>query len=328
MKNYIQKLIDRFTRFNYSDSLTNEIHRWLLQNRHEDLKEEALRKVWNETEAKSDSRTEESLQQVLHRLQVSPVSRTYEMSVWRYAAAVAVLCVSIVSTFWLTKHYVEQPSVSMVEKYIRYGETGVINLPDGSVAHLNSGSYILYPDNFEGNTRVVHLIGEANFKVVKNPNKPFIVKSADVSVTALGTEFDVEAYPEEDEIVATLLNGKIKVETTMDTTSYILSPGEQVVYNKKTAQSQLVMAHLFDVTAWQRGEIIFRGCTAGEVFQQLERYYGITFRYNPNLFNEDKYNFKFKRNASMEDILEVLQIVIGNFDYQVGEHICYIKYRR
>ena len=290
MKNYIQKLIDRFTRFNYSDSLTNEIHRWLLQNRHEDLKEEALRKVWNETKAKSDSRTEESLQQVLHRLQVSPVSRTYEMSVWRYAAAVAVLCVSIVSTFWLTKHYVEQPSVSMVEKYIRYGETGVINLPDGSVAHLNSGSYILYPDNFEGNTRVVHLIGEANFKVVKNPNKPFIVKSADVSVTALGTEFDVEAYPEEDEIVATLLNGKIKVETTMDTTSYVLSPGEQVVYNKKTTQSQLVMARLSDVTAWQRGEIIFRGCTAGEVFQQLERYYGITFRYNPNLFNEDKYN--------------------------------------
>ena len=231
MKNYIQKLIDRFTRFNYSDSLTNEIHRWLLQNRHEDLKEEALRKVWNETKAKSDSRTEESLQQVLHRLQVSPVSRTYEMSVWRYAAAVAVLCVSIVSTFWLTKHYVEQPSVSMVEKYIRYGETGVINLPDGSVAHLNSGSYILYPDNFEGNTRVVHLIGEANFKVVKNPNKPFIVKSADVSVTALGTEFDVEAYPEEDEIVATLLNGKIKVETTMDTTSYVLSPGEQVKAN-------------------------------------------------------------------------------------------------
>ena len=327
MKNYIQKLVDRFTRFNYSDSLTNEIHHWLLQNRHENLKEEALKKVWNETKAKSDSRTEESFQQVLHRLQVSPVSvsRTYEMSFWRYAAAVAVLCVSVVSTFWLTKHYVEQPTVSMVEKYIRYGETGVINLPDGSVAHLNSGSYILYPDNFEGNTRVVHLIGEANFKVVKNPNKPFIVKSADVSVTALGTEFDVEAYPEEDEIVATLLNGKIKVETAIDTTSYVLSPGEQVVYNKKTAQSHLAMAHLSDVTAWQRGEIIFRGCTAGEVFQQLERYYGITFRYNSNLFNEDKYNFKFKRNASMEDILEVLQIVIGNFDYQVSNHICYIK---
>lgn len=329
MKNYIQKLVDRFTRFNYSDSLTNEIHHWLLQDRHENLKEEALKKVWNETKAKSDSRTEESFQQVLHRLQVSPVSvsRTYEMSFWRYAAAVAVLCVSVVSTFWLTKHYVEQPTVSMVEKYIRYGETGVINLPDGSVAHLNSGSYILYPDNFEGNTRVVHLIGEANFKVVKNPNKPFIVKSADVSVTALGTEFDVEVYPEEDEIVATLLNGKIKVETAIDTTSYVLSPGEQVVYNKKTAQSHLAMAHLSDVTAWQRGEIIFRGCTAGEVFQQLERYYGITFRYNSNLFNEDKYNFKFKRNASMEDILEVLQIVIGNFDYQVSNHICYIKSR-
>lgn len=330
MKNYIQKLIDCFTRFNYSDSLTNEIHLWLIQNRHKDLKVDALKKVWDETKAKPDSCTEKAFRQVLERLQVSSafVHHTYHLSMWKYAAAVAILCVSVISTFWLTKHYVEQPSISMIEKYIRYGETGVINLPDGSVAHLNSGSYILYPDNFEGNTRVVHLIGEANFKVVKDSEKPFIVKTANVSVTALGTEFDVEAYPEEDEIVATLLNGKIRVTTTLDTISYVLSPGEQIVYNKKKNQSQVVIAHVSDVTAWQRGEIIFRGCTAGEVFQQLERYYGITFRYNPNLFNEDKYNFKFRRNASMEDILEVLQIVIGNFDYRVDEHICYIKSRR
>lgn len=330
MKNYIQKIVDYFTRFDYSDSLTDEIHHWLIQKHHQGLKEKALRKVWDETQAKPDACTEESFQQVLNRLQISNVilSRTHHWGVWRYTAAVAILCISVVSTFLLTKHAMRQTTVSMVEKYIRNGETGIIDLPDGSVAYLNSGSYILYPNNFEGNTRVVHLIGEANFKVAKDPDKPFIVKSADVFVTALGTEFDVEAYPEDDEIVATLLQGKIKVETALDTASYVLSPGEQVVYNKKTAQSHLMMARLSDVTAWQRGEIIFRGCTAKEVFQQLERYYGITFRYNPNLFNEDKYNFKFKRNAGMEEILEVLQIVIGNFDYQVGEHVCYIKSRR
>lgn len=328
MRNYIQKLIDCFTRFNYSDSLTNEVHHWLLQNRHEDLKEEALKKVWDETKVRSDLHTEESFQQVLHRLQISPVSRVYGISIWRYAAMVAVLCVSVVSTFWLTRRYVEHSSVSMIEKYIRHGETGSVNLPDGSVAYLNSGSYILYPSNFEGDVRVVYLIGEANFKVAKDVQKPFIVKSADLSVTALGTEFNVEAYPEEEEIVATLLHGKIKVETALDTTSYILSPGEQIIYNKKNSESHLVSANLSDVTAWQRGEIIFRGCTAEEVFQQLERNYGITFQYNANLFNDDKYNFKFKRDASVEDILEVLQVVIGNFDYQVSNHICYIKSRK
>lgn len=331
MKNYIQKIVDYFTRFDYSDSLTGEIHHWLIQNRHQDLKEEALRKVWDETQAKSDACTEESFQQVLNHLQVSNVTapRTRRLVVWgRYAAAIAILCVSVVSTFLLTKHAMKQTTVAMVEKYIRNGETGIVNLPDGSVAHLNSGSYILYPDNFDGDTRVVHLIGEANFQVAKNPQKPFIVKSADLSVTALGTEFDVEAYPEEDEIIATLLHGKVEVKTALDTVSYILSPGEQIVYNKKTFQGHVLTANISDVTAWQRGEMIFRGCTAREIFVQLERYYGITFQYNANLFNEDKYNFKFKRDASMEDILEVLQIVMGNFNYQVSDHICYIKSRK
>lgn len=330
MKNYIQKIVDCFIHSDYSRHLTEEIHYWLIQNNHSEQKEEALKKVWNETKEEADASTEKAFEQVLDRLHVSRVSASpiYHKTVWRYAAAAMILCVSVATTFWLTRQNVKPKTVSLVEKHIRNGQTGVIELPDGSVAHLNSGSYILYPSNFEGDARVIHLIGEANFKVVKDSRKPFIVKSADLSVTALGTEFDVEAYPEEEEIVATLLHGKIKVETALDTISYILSPGEQIIYNKKNAESHLVSANLSDVTAWQRGEIIFRGCTAEEVFQQLERYYGITFRYNANLFNNDKYNFKFKRDASVEDILEVLQVVIGNFDYQVNNHICYIKSRK
>lgn len=330
MENYIRKILQNFISFQYSDSLTKQVHRWLIEKDKADLKEQALKEAWDTIEAKADRQTELSFNHVLERLNVSPSKRTriIHLPIWKYAAAVAVLCISIATTFWVTKETVESKTVLMVEQYIKNGQTGRIVLPDGSTAHLNSGSYILYPSNFEGDTRVVYLLGEGNFQVAKNPDKPFIVRSASLSVTALGTEFDVRAYPEEDEIIATLLQGKVKVDTGLDTVNYILSPGEQVVYNRKTSQSVLLAANVDDVTAWQRGEIVFRGCTSDEIFQELERRYGITFRCNPGIFNKDKYNFSFKKNASCEQILEVLQIVMGGFDYQLCDDVCYIKSRK
>jgi transmembrane sensor len=330
MENYIRKILQNFVRFQYSDSLTKQIQHWLIGKDNSDLKEQALKEIWDTTEAKADSQTELSFSHVLQRLNVAQPekSRSIHFPLWRYAAAVAILCVSVITTFWLTKNTVESKSVLMVEQYIKKGETGSIVLPDGSTAHLNSGSYILYPENFKGDTRVVYLLGEGNFQVAKNPNKPFIVRSANLSVTALGTEFDVRAYPEEDEIIATLLKGKVKVDTGSDTINYILSPGEQVIYNRKTSQSVLLSANINDVTAWQRGEIVFRGCTANEIFRELERRYGITFRCNPEIFNDDKYNFSFKKNADFKQIIEVLQIVMGGFDYQLCDDICYVKSRK
>ena len=37
--------------------------------------------------------------------------------------------------------------------------------------------YYFYPEAFKGDTRTVYLVGEANFKVKKDPEKPFIVRS-------------------------------------------------------------------------------------------------------------------------------------------------------
>ena len=77
---------------------------------------------------------------------------------------------------------------------------------------LNSRSTLLYPEQFAGKTRSVYLIGEANFQVKPDEKHPFIVKANDFQITALGTEFNVNAYPENNELIATLLEGSVKVE--------------------------------------------------------------------------------------------------------------------
>ncbi len=106
----------------------------------------------------------------------------------------------------------EPPGSGLLQAYIPTAETRNITLPDGTQVLINSQSTLLYPQQFTGDTRCVYLVGEANFKVKRDEEHPFIVKSSDFQVTALGTEFNVTAYPDEDEVTATLISGKVLVE--------------------------------------------------------------------------------------------------------------------
>lgn len=145
-------------------------------------------------------------------------------------------------------------------------------------------------------------------------------------VTALGTEFNVRAYPEEKFITATLIEGKVKVNCN-DTTSYVLTPNQQVVYTKSTLTSQLLEADMEDVTAWQRGEVVLTKATIDEIVQALERHYGISFQVSGKRHNQDHYNFVFKENTDITQVLEVLKVVIGGFDFQLKGNTCYIYWK-
>ena len=304
MKNYIQKIINVFTASEHSENVTKEVHQWLVDEEHADEKDTALNTLWKETEGKVDAGTWTSLENVYHKVGVSAdTKKQYRLFPWKYAAAVAMFVITVSGTFLLTKNAFEEKTVAMIEQYIPDGKTHEFELPDGSRVHVNSGTLLLYPDAFKGDTRTVYLIGEADFKVKKNPDKPFIVRSANMSVTALGTEFNVAAYPEDPEIVATLIQGKVKVDYEQSDNSYILSPGQQVVYNRKTAQSKVADANLEDVTAWKRGQIIFRGSTMEEILLTLERRFDITFQYNTNLFTNDEYNFSFSKKTYIGEVM-------------------------
>lgn len=74
------------------------------------------------------------------------------------------------------------------------GETFKVVLSDGTEVFLNSDSRLAYPTVFKGKERVVSLEGEAYFKVTKDAKHPFIVKSGNLQVRVLGTEFNVRSY--------------------------------------------------------------------------------------------------------------------------------------
>ena len=151
--------------------------------------------------------------------------------IWQTVAAV--LFIVAASSVYLST-IGKDAEENLIQQYIPTAEIRTLTLPDGTQVQLNSQSTLLYPQNFTGKDRSVFLIGEANFKVKPDKKHPFIVKSNDFQVTALGTEFNVSAYPENPVLAATLISGSVLVEYNDLKSQVILKPNEQLAYNKNT----------------------------------------------------------------------------------------------
>lgn len=194
----------------------------------------------------------------LHTASSVPVTPNRKIRILRlWQSVAAVLLVVAVSLGYLVMQ-AERTQNDLIQEFIPVAGMRHLSLPDGSQVQLNSKSTLLYPKQFTGKERCVYLVGEANFKVKPDKKHPFIVKSDDFQVTALGTEFNVSAYPENQEISTALLSGSVLVEWGNLTQRTVLQPDEQLTYDKENRQFRVVHPDMADVTAWQRGETGFQ----------------------------------------------------------------------
>lgn len=191
------------------------------------------------------------------------------------------------------------------------GSTSTLTLPDSTVIYLNYKSRIKYPPVFDGKTREVILEGEGFFKIAHNPEKPFIVKIHDIDIKAVGTEFNVKAYTNEDIIETTLLNGKVIIEKrTKDQNLYTLktlNPGQKIIYNKITNE---ISCHAIDpekYIAWKQGTIVFDDESLLSITKRLERMYPVEFEFKEEYIKYYTYN-SVVVNPSLYRILKLTKM--------------------
>jgi ferric-dicitrate binding protein FerR (iron transport regulator) len=194
-------------------------------------------------------------------------------------------------------------------------------LPDSSVVFLNSGTELRYIENNQNNIitgnkgqRDVFLTGEAWFDVSKNEKKPFVVHTPYYNVEVLGTQFNVKAYPDDNEVATTLEKGKVKITssekyTLKETTT--LQPGEQLIYTKnKGITISDVNTRRF--TAWKENRLIFINMNLKELFVLLERKYGVEIEVSDDMV----LNYHYDSTITNETILEVLNLIAETLPIQ------------
>ena len=143
-------------------------------------------------------------------------------------------------------------------------------------------------------------------------------------MTALGTEFNISAYPENSVLAATLISGSVLVEYNDLKSQMILKPNEQLAYNKNTHYHSLDHPDMKEVTAWQRGELVFREMSVKDIITILERKYPYTFEYQLKTLKDDRYSFRFKDQAPLSEVMDVIVNVVGQMDYKIKGDRCYL----
>jgi transmembrane sensor len=183
-----------------------------------------------------------------------------------------------------------------------------ITLPDGTQVWLNAASSITYPTAFSGTERIVKVTGEAYFEVAPlQPKIPFRVKILSgtgiekAEVNVLGTHFNINAYDDEEDVKASLLEGSVKI--TKDLFSIHLKPGQQAKVAKMI--EVVVPDDMEEVTAWREGYFKFNQADIGTILRQAERWYDITVAY-PNGVPKDLFSGSLPRHVSLTRFLEIL----------------------
>lgn len=188
--------------------------------------------------------------------------------------------------------------VDSLEIIAPIGSRTVVQLSDGTEVTLNYGSKIKYPRNF-GNTREVTLSGEGFFDVAHNSDKPFIVKTGKLDIKALGTEFDVRAYPGDYTIETTLVEGKVVIEKIFQDEKNqsigTMVPGQHMSYNLNSGKLTSTKGSVEKYVAWKDGKLVFDNEPITEIVKKLERMFNVeievadnakVFSYTVTFFND------------------------------------------
>jgi transmembrane sensor len=299
-----------------ADALNEEGKKWIIEdwnswqetgNMEED---ETFTAIFDKIQEKIDNNIQENSREVNKTLTLSSVT------LWITRVAAVLLIPVLTFVFYtlseksnISDQYAKR-AVDSLEVIAPMGSRTVVQLSDGSVVHLNYGSRIKYPQFFSGNTRKVVLAGEGFFKVAHNPEKPFIVKAGNLNIKAVGTTFNVLAYPDDEVIETTLVNGKVILEqinlNEKTKTIGTMTPGQHVEYNAQSGDISSTEGKVEKYISWTNGKLIFEDTPILQVAERLSRMFNVDFQVKDELKD---YNYTVTlEDESLSQILELMTI--------------------
>ena len=195
-------------------------------------------------------------------------------------------------------------------------------LADGTRVWVNSASEVRFPNCFSGERREIYVKGEVYLEVACDEIHPFVVHAGENEVRVLGTRVNLTAYPDEQKVITTLVEGS--VEFRNDQSSIRLKPGEQSVLDQLINKLEKQKVDVSIYTSWVSGTYEYERMPLLDITRQLSRWYDIQFIFEAEEFRDHPFTGIVKRDQSLEEVLLIIEKTT-NIRFEISERTIIIK---
>jgi len=315
-----KRLFDKYISNTASSSEIDSFFEWVLkksQSKDSILLFQNYWKKGNTEKQITDKDKNVQLDKIHHQLNLrnknTPLKSKRGILISFLSKAAAIILIPILTLFVYTQYFETNNTTIVPHKIVMnevispIGSRITLELSDGTKVWLNHGSKLIYPQQFSKEKRVVKLVGEGYFDVFHNPEKPFIVETSNAQVVALGTQFNVNAYPNERVISATLKSGKIVFKAD-NKPEIEVKPGQKLRWNKQNKTAKLKDVDADKYIAWKDGKLVFEDDSFKYIANRLSRWYNVDIEFDSPKINELTYTATFI-DEPLYQILEMMEIV-------------------
>ncbi len=328
---------------------TEIINHWLEKSDKNKLLFDQFSDIWlasSSNQLSNQIDEEKAWNEIQNKLQGQPF-KTKKITLKEIVRIAAVFVIAFflgsLGYYFLDREKPVETETRFVEYFSPLGSRSFVQLADGSKVWLNAGSTLKYNNTFGQNNRELHLSGEAFFDVEKNKKIPFVVKTSEIDVIAIGTQFNVKAYPEEKTIETTLIEGSVKLEssTVKLADNLYLKPNEKAVFTRKKQQSKVIVEENIEkeavlkpkleiiesvepepVISWKDQRWVIRNEKLGNLAVKLERRFDVNFIFDNEVLKE--YSFRGTlEDESLQQIMEAIKFS-SPIKYVIDQKTVYI----
>ncbi len=250
------------------------------------------------------TRTDERIDKILHSNRKPP-----RLIYWVPAAAIVIVATSL----FLFKA-IRQNKKPVANNYIVLsaprGTKKQFKLSDGTSIHLNAGSQVRIPYDYDVSSREIILDGEGYFDVKHDAQKPFSIRSGNLHISDIGTSFDVKAYSDESQITVVVETGIVSVERNKQILAAALTSNMQLQYNGATGSHTVSNVNFENTLAWQQNILRFDNASFPEMARSIGRWYNVDVKLSDYNTAYHHYTISFK-NEPLSQVLKVLSHLTG-----------------
>lgn len=180
-------------------------------------------------------------------------------------------------------------------------------LPDGTSVWLNAGSELRYAFSATAGDRKVFLKGEGYFEVHHDAHRPFSVAAGELTITDIGTAFNIRAYEgAKPEVV--VVEGRIKANLPTGA-SCVVGAGKKATLSD--GHITIAAVDTYPFIQWRNGLFYFHNTPLLDAVKEIGRWYGCNIIIENSAKTAIRIHFVAERRLPLNAIVNQLNDIDG-----------------